>query len=116
MLPDMKHRKKKAPDLMERFQSTCGWCGQKILPDKEVFGGGGKARPGIDLSTQTGQVLSLYLVGPGKTVLVAVPGPGSDARRDGHDLVYLTCSRACAEQLRTAFQGEIELGKRLGLP
>jgi hypothetical protein len=112
----MKRRKNKAPDLMERFQSTCGWCGQKILPGKEVFGGGGKARPGIDLSAQNGQVLPLYLVGSGKTVLVAVPSPDSDARREGHDFVYMTCSRACAEQLRAAFQGAVESGKRWGLP
>jgi hypothetical protein len=112
----MNRRKKKAPDLAARFRSTCGWCGRRIPPDTEVFGGGGKVRPGVDLAPHAGQVLPLYLAGPEKTVLVAVAGPDSDARREGHDFVYMTCSRSCGERLRAAFQGEIELGKRLGLP
>jgi hypothetical protein len=111
----MKRRKKKPDDLARRFQTTCGWCGRKIPPDTEVFGGGGKARPGIDLTSLAGQVLPLYFAGADKTVLVAVAGLDSDARRDGHDFVYMTCSEACAISLKTALQGEIDMGKRLGL-
>ncbi len=74
----MKRRKKKPLDLVQRFETTCGWCGRNIPADTEVFGGGGKARPGIDLKSMAGQVLPVYLVGAGKTVLVAgrdqVPG------------------------------------------
>ncbi|HKI37398.1 MAG TPA: hypothetical protein VKA46_36425 [Gemmataceae bacterium] len=109
----MKRRQKKPQNLIELFQATCGWCGKTIPPDTEVFGGGGKVRPGVDLSSKAGQVMPLYLAGPDKTVLVAVTGADSEARRDGHDFVYMTCSAACGERLRAAFQGEIELGKRL---
>ena len=49
-------------------------------------------------------------------MLVAVTGLDSDARRDGHDFVYMTCSEACARSMKTAFEGEIEMGKRLDLP
>ena len=111
----MKRRKKKPDALLRRFQTTCGWCGRKIPPDTEVFGGGGKARPDIDLTAHAGHVLPVYLVGLDKTVLVAVASLDSDARSDGHDFVYLTCSAACASALRAAFQGEIELGNRMGL-
>ncbi len=112
----MKRRKKRPDDLARRFQTTCGWCGRKIPPDTEVFGGGGKVRPGIDLTVQAGQVLPVPLIGPDKTVLVAVPGLESEARRDGHDFVYMTCSEACARSLKNAFEGEIEIGRRLGMP
>jgi hypothetical protein len=111
----MKRRKKKPQDLLTRFQTICGWCGNRIPPDTEVFGVGGKTRPGVDLSDKAGQVIPLYLVGLDKTVLVGVPGVGSDAQRDGYDFVYMTCSAACASALRAAFQGEIELGNRMGL-
>ncbi|MCI0461440.1 MAG: hypothetical protein L0Z62_31200 [Gemmataceae bacterium] len=111
----MKRRKQKAPDLVERFQSTCGWCGKTIPPDTEVFGGGGKVRPGVDLSHKAGQVLPLYLSRLAKTVLVAVTGLDSQARREGDDFVYMTCSEACASCLRAAFESEIELAKRSGL-
>jgi hypothetical protein len=111
----MKRRKKKPDDLAHRFQTTCGWCGRKIPPDTEVFGGGGKARPGIDLTAHAGHVLPVYFVGSDKIVLVAVTGLDSDARRDGQDFVYMTCSAACAQTLKAAFESEIEMGKRRGL-
>ncbi|HEY1858711.1 MAG TPA: hypothetical protein VGG61_00040 [Gemmataceae bacterium] len=50
-----------------------------------------------------------------KTVLVAVAGLDSEARREGSDFVYMTCREDCARSLKTAFEGEIELGKRMGL-
>ena len=48
----MRRRKRKPRDLVERFQSTCGWCGKHIPDDTEVYSGGGKARPGIALALQ----------------------------------------------------------------
>jgi hypothetical protein len=111
----MRGRKKKREDLARRFQTTCGWCGREIPPDTEVFGGGGKARPGIDLTAHAGHVLPVYLVGSDKTVLVAVAGLDSEARREGQDFMYMTCSAACARSLKAAFECEIEMGKRLGL-
>jgi hypothetical protein len=110
----MKRRKKKPEDLVDRFQSTCGWCSRKIPPDTEVFGGSGKARPGFDLTAHMGKVLPIYFIGLDKTVLVAVAGLDSEARREGYDFAYMTCSEECARSLKTAFEGEIELGKQIG--
>ncbi|MGO9466623.1 MAG: hypothetical protein ACLQIB_18340 [Isosphaeraceae bacterium] len=112
----MKRRTKKPLDLVRRFQTTCGWCGRSIAADTAVFGGGARARPGIDLEAVAGQVLPVYLVGAGKTVLVAVTGLDSDARRDGNDFVYMICSEACGRDLKAAFESDIELGNRRGLP
>jgi hypothetical protein len=109
----MKRRKKKSDDLVHRFQSTCGWCGREISPDTEVFGGGGKARPGLDLTAHAGHVLPVHLVRLNKTVLIAVTGLDSQARREGQDFVYMTCSKACDQSLKTAFEDEIEMRKRL---
>src|SRR5262245_20005263 len=115
MLRIMKRRKKKPQDLAHRFQTTCGWCGRKIPPDTEVFGGGGMARPGVDFTTHAGHGLPVRRAVADKIVLVAVPGLDSEARREGHDFVYLTCSPACAGNLKAAFEDDIEMGKRLGL-
>ncbi len=111
----MKGRKKKPEDLVDRFQSTCGWCGRKIPPETEVFGGSGKTHPGVDLAAYAGKVLPVQLVGLDKTVLVAVAGLDSDARREGREFGYMTCSKACALSLKAAFENEIEIGKRSGL-
>ena len=111
----MKKRKNKARNLADLFQSTCGWCGKRIPSDTERFGFGAKARPGIDLSGKAGQVVPLYLAGCDKTVLVAVAGLESDAKREGNDLVFMTCSAACGKLLQAAMQREIEMGNHLGL-
>jgi hypothetical protein len=111
----MKRRKKKPIDLVQLFQTTCGWCGRNIPPDTEVFGGGGKARPGIDVTALAGRVMPIHLVGADKTVFIAVTGLDSDARRAGQDFMYLTCSEACARSLKTALESDIELGSQQGL-
>ncbi len=109
----MKRRKKRSEDLIHRFQTTCGWCGRKIPPNQEVFGGGGKAR--TDLTAHAGRVLPVQLVSLNKTVLIAVCGLDSEALRHGHDFMYMTCSEACGHSLIDAFKSAIEIGKELGL-
>jgi hypothetical protein len=111
----MKKRKKKARNLADLFQSTCGWCGRAIAPNAERLGFGARARPGIDLSGKAGQVMPLYLAGCDKTVLVAVAGLESEAKREGNDLVFMTCSVACGKLLQAAMQREIERGNHHGL-
>jgi hypothetical protein len=111
----MKRRKRKSDDLLDRFQSTCGWCGRRIPPDTEVFGGHGKARPDVDITAHAGRVLPVHLVSCGKTVLIAVTGLDSEARRAGDDFMYMTCSEDCARNMKAAFDRDIEMGKRSGL-
>jgi hypothetical protein len=104
----MKRRKKKPVDLLEQFQSKCGWCGRKIPPDQEVYGGGGKARPEFDLTPYAGQVFPIYLPKLDKTVLIGVTGLDSEARRDGQDFMYMTCSADCGYRLKAAMESEIK--------
>ena len=109
----MKRRKRKTRDLASQFESTCGWCGKYIPPDTEVFGGGGKARSGIDLSKLAGQVIPVHILTAEKTVLIAVVSNDSDARRAGYDFMFLTCSEDCATRLSRAFQADMNLRDRL---
>ena len=111
----MKPRKRGSDDLTHRFHTTCGWCGREIPPDVEVFGGSGKARPDIDVTADAGRVLPIHLVSANKTVLIAVAGLDSEARREGYDFVYMTCSEGCARNLKTALERDLEMGKRSGL-
>ncbi len=110
----MKRRKRKSDDVTHRFHTTCGWCGRKIPPDVEVFGGTGKSRPDVDLTAHAGSVLPIHLVSADKTVLIAVAGLDSEARRSGYDLVFMTCSENCARNLNSAFERDIEMGKQSG--
>jgi hypothetical protein len=112
----MKRRKKKPVDLLERFQTTCGWCGRAIPANSPVYGGGGKARPDIDLTDKAGQVIPVRLLVARKTVLVGVSGLDSEARRAGRDFVYMACSEFCGQRLQEAFQADIDLRKQADLP
>ena len=117
IIEPMKRRQRNdSDDLAGRFQTTCGWCGQRIPPNVEVFGGGGKFRADVDFSSHAGHVLPVRVIRHDKTVLVAVTGLDSEARRDGHDFVSMTCSEECALSLRSAFEDDIELGQQAGLP
>ena len=50
----MKRRKRNSPSILERFESTCGWCGRTIPAGTTVYGGSGKFRSGVDLSHKAG--------------------------------------------------------------
>jgi hypothetical protein len=94
----------------ERLQSECGWCGESIGEDQPVFGIGGKAVPGIDLSLVQGKVIELALEAAGKHVLAAVSAFDSDAKKEGNDLMFMVCSETCGRQLQTAVASELARG------
>lgn len=91
----------------ERMQSECGWCGKSIGEGQPVFGIGGKALPGIDLSLVQGKVIEIELEAAAKHILAAVPAFDSDAKREGNDLMFMVCSETCGRQLQTAVAGEL---------
>jgi hypothetical protein len=85
---------------------TCAWCNQEIPEGSEVFGFGARSNSGIDLRGKEGQFVSLQLALIEKTVVALVPATGSTPRKDGFDLVFITCSRACAQELKAALEFE----------
>lgn len=107
----MKRRKKRPPDRNELFQTTCGWCGKHIPEDTEVYGAGAKARGDIDLEPHAGTVIEMTLLSVDKTILVAVTGKDSEAKRRGHDLMFMTCSEACGDKLKQALEKDMAVAR-----
>ena len=89
--------------------NTCAWCNKRIPEDCEVFGFGAKIRQGIDLEDQEGKTISLFLALANKTVPAIATTGNSEAKRKGYDLMFMTCSQACAESLKEALQKEIDI-------
>jgi hypothetical protein len=112
----MKKNLRKAEQLQRRFLTSCGWCGQTIPEDREVFGSGSKVRPDIDLSAQQGQIIEIVLTQSVKQVLAAVATESSEAKKQGNDLMFMTCSEQCGKDLKAAMEQEIEIGNQLGYP
>ena len=85
---------------------TCAWCNQYIPPDNEVYGFGARASEGIDLQDKEGQFVSLTLALENKTIFAMVPSQESPARQAGNDLMFITCSHSCAQELKEALESE----------
>ena len=68
---------------------------------------------GIDLSLVAGKVIELRFEVPHKTVLAAVTGFDSEAKAEGKDVVFMTCSDDCGRQIQAAFSQELARGLTL---
>ena len=90
-----------------RLQSTCGWCGRSVGKDDPVFAVGAAVRPGIDLSAVQGRVIEVELPTAHKVILAGVANFDSDAKRDGSDFMFMTCSEKCGKSLKAAVSEDI---------
>ena len=93
----------------DRLLHICAWCNQVIDEEDEVFGFGAKASTNVDLSDMEGDFVSLNLKLQDKIVFALVPAEGSQPRQEGYDLVFITCSEACAEELKEALDLERDI-------
>jgi hypothetical protein len=97
---------KKTSTPHSQLLRTCSWCTERIAPGAEIFGFGAKVGPTIDLTGKEGQFVALTLALAHKTVVALVPAPDSQARADGYDLIFITCSEDCAMELKEALELE----------
>ena len=97
-------------------QGSCAWCGAAIPEFAEVYAVGAKLKGGIEFRAGNGDAAFFMPVTvAGRLVPAIVTGQGSDARAHGDDLMFMTCSEACASDLRDALREEKELVERAEL-
>lgn len=87
----------------------CGWCGDEIADDTELFGIGAKARPDIDITEMEGEVIDIFLARRDRNVQALVVTKDSPAKKQGKDLLFVACGESCAEALRQGVGAELEL-------
>ena len=78
-----------------------------------MFAIGGKTRPGVDLSQFEGAAMRMRLLTLDRDVVVIVPSRDSDAKRDGKDVLFMTCSERCGRELKAVLKKETVLGSML---
>lgn len=89
------------------YGSTCAWCGGDIPEGEEVFAIGAKLKEGIDFHTSgAADGYFMLVVLGGRKVPVIVTGQNSEARRQGNDWMFMTCSEECATELKVALEIE----------
>ncbi len=68
---------------------------------------------GIDLSLVAGKVIELSFETVGKTLLAGVAGFDSEAKAEGKDIIFMTCSEDCGRLIQTAFVNELTRGLKI---
>ncbi len=86
---------------------SCAWCGAGIGDDQEVIPVSAGFRDGSDYKDADGEKISLDLPEAGKTVVGIAPPFYSEARQEGHDLMFMLCGTDCAEALEDALASEL---------
>lgn len=100
-------RKRKRPKAPDKFQ--CSWCEDELPDDAEVIAVGAKAHSQMEVEALEGQIVELFLTRRNRTVAAVVVTNDSPAKKEGKDVLFLTCSDSCAEALRQSVDREIEL-------
>jgi len=95
----------------EEALGQCAACKETINEMTEVFGLGAKLKPGVDLSEFESHCIEIDLLSEDKSVYMMVTVPGSEAKNDGKDGMFLVCSESCSAILKKILEKEITLGK-----
>lgn len=98
----------------EEALARCAWCNQRIQEDQEVFAFGASLRPGIELSEYQSHCIEIGMISKEKPVYALVTVDESDAKKDGKDLMFMTCSEPCGLKLKEALEKEVSIGDLLG--
>jgi hypothetical protein len=86
--------------------NNCAWCNQEMDSASERYGFGAKTKSGLKLKDRQGEFVSLKLSLTDKTIIAFVPPDSSPAKESGYDLLFITCSQECAEQLKDILELE----------
>ena len=92
---------------------NCTWCEVHVSDDAEVVAFGARLRPGIDLSDYQSHCIEITLITEQKTIYALVTSEDSEARNDGKDLMFMTCSDSCGIKLKEALEREVAAGNLL---
>ena len=97
----------------EDVLSRCAWCGKGIDEEAEVYGLGAAFHPGVDLSEYESQVIELKMIKENRIVPMIIAAKASDAKKAGHDAMFMTCSNECANEMRETLLEEKSIGNML---
>ena len=97
------------PKIDNATEFTCSWCEDGILDDEECFAVGAKASAEMDLQALEGKPVDFFLARRDRNVRAIVVTNDSPAKREGKDIVFVTCSESCSEALKQAVDREIDL-------
>ena len=97
----------------EDVLTRCAWCGKGIDEEAEVYGLGAVFCQDVDLSEYESQVIELKILTEDRIVPMIIAARASDAKKAGHDAMFMTCSNECANEMRETLLEEESVGNLL---
>ncbi len=97
----------------EEGMSKCAWCGKEIDEESAVYAFGIKFQPGVDLTEYEGKLIALSIITKDKKVPMLVTTEDSEAKEDGNDAMFMTCSNECGMEMRDILMEEKSIGDML---
>jgi hypothetical protein len=90
--------------------SRCAWCETGIDDEAEVYGLGAMFCRDVDLSEYESQVIELKILTEIRIVPMMITAKASEAKKAGHDAMFMACSSDCANEMRDALLEEKSVG------
>ncbi len=90
-------------------ENTCAWCGEFIDEDVKIHAIGAKFPQGVDMKDNEGMIIFLGFKGIDKKVPAVIPTGDSEAKKHGHDLMFMICSQICYNKLKSTLDKENDL-------
>jgi len=90
--------------------TKCTWCKNYLTDEADAFGIGAKLIPDVDLADYETHCIEIVLGEEENAVYMLVTPEGSEAKNDGHDGMFLVCSKQCGNDLKAAMKEEIDSG------
>ena len=94
----------------EDVLTRCAWCRKVIDEEAEVYGLGAVFCQDVDLSEYESQVIELKILTEDRIVPMIIAAKASDAKKAGHDAMFMTCSNECAGEMRATLLEEKSVG------
>ncbi|MFC1799214.1 hypothetical protein ACFLZL_05365 [Thermodesulfobacteriota bacterium] len=88
----------------------CAWCNNRIDEEASVYGFGIKFKPNVDLSEFEGKIIESSILTQNKNVPMMITPKRSEAKEDGHDAMFMTCSNECGKEMKDILLKEKSLG------
>ncbi len=87
----------------------CAFCGEKISPGVEIYGLGARLSEEFRYREAVGRATVVALSVGDRELECMVVADGSQAKLEGWDLIFITCSEECGAGLRSLLEKEKSL-------
>ena len=88
----------------EYWLDHCCWCNREMREDSERFSINTKFRDPKDYQKNAGRIVEFYVPTVDRAILALAVTRDSEAKKQGHEIMFVVCSERCREELSAALR------------